>query len=384
MSQRQRGNGEGSVYKVMVQRKSGPVERWAAQVLIDGQKRRVFAATEAGAKKDLRRLLRSVDDGKPIAAGNLTLANLLTDWEAKVLAVREISGSTLVRHRWALRILRDDLGSTKVRALTPERVEAAFSARAEAGLSRNSLEKVKGTLSQVLNWGVRRDAVARNIATVVELPATSRVAKEGRSLSIEQVKALLNAARSTPLEAMWTMMLYLGLRPGEAAGLAWADVDFNVGVIHIWRARSRDERGRPIISNPKTAQSVRSLDAPKVVLDSLRRHRSEQNRKRLIVGKVWANDEDLVFTSPTGRATDPAACRREFIVVTNAAGLSGWTPNSLRHSAASLMSDAGMPIEQVADQLGHKDLRMLQKHYRHRIRPTVHGGTVVGEVLGGT
>ncbi len=33
------------------------------------------------------------------------------------------------------------------------------------------------------------------------------------------------------------------------------------------------------------------------------------------------------------------------------------------------MADAGLPIEQVADQLGHKDLRMLQKHYRHRIKP---------------
>ena len=49
--------------------------------------------------------------------------------------------------------------------------------------------------------------------------------------------------------------------------------------------------------------------------------------------------------------------------------------------AASLMSDAGMPIEQVADQLGHKDLRMLQKHYRHRIRPTVSGGTVLDTAL---
>ncbi len=89
-----------------------------------------------------------------------------------------------------------------------------------------------------------------------------------------------------------------------------------------------------------------------------------------------------MFTSPAGRPTDPAACHREFDVVAKKAGLDGWTPNELRHSAASLMSDAGMPIEQVADQLGHKDLRMPQRHYRHRIRPTVDGGTVLGDVLG--
>lgn len=139
---------------VMVKRKDGPVERWIAQVVVDGRKRRVTALTEAAATKELRRLLRSIDDGKPIADGNLTLGALLTEWDSKVLAGRDISGSTLMRHRWALGILRAELGSTRVRTLTPGRVESALAARADAGLSRASLEKVRGTLSQVLNWAI--------------------------------------------------------------------------------------------------------------------------------------------------------------------------------------------------------------------------------------
>ena len=102
-----------------------------------------------------------------------------------------------------------------------------------------------------------------------------------------------------------------------------------------------------------------------------------------MVGPMWSNGDGLVFTSPTGRPTDPRAVRREFARVVEASGIEDtWTPNLLRHSAASLMADAGMPIEQVADQLGHRDLRMLQKHYRHRLRPTVAGGRVLGDVLG--
>ena len=50
----------------------------------------------------------------------------------------------------------------------------------------------------------------------------------------------------------------------------------------------------------------------------------------------------------------------------------------LRHTAASLMADAGVPIEEVADQL---DTRMASLHSRHRIRPTVSGGTTLGAVL---
>jgi len=48
------------------------------------------------------------------------------------------------------------------------------------------------------------------------------------------------------------------------------------------------------------------------------------------------------------------------------------------------MADAGLPIEHVADQLGHKDLRMLQQHYRHRIKPTIGGAHILDSVLGAT
>lgn len=378
-----RGNGEGSVYKVLKPRKSGtPAERWVAQVMIDGRQRRTFSPTEAEAKRSLRKLLKSVDDGRPVPDGNLQLGALIDQWEAKVLPNRNIKGSTMGRHKWALNILRKDLGSAKVRTLSPERIEKALTDRAQAGFSRSSLNKIRGTLSQVLKWGVRRDLVARNVASVVELPAEARPVKEGRSLTVDKANEFIAASADTPLEAMWIAMLYLGLRPGEAAGLSWPDVDFDRKTIHVWRAISRDENGAIILSEPKTVQSVRSLDAPDPVLNALRRHRLEQKRHQLEIGEIWSNPEALVFTSPTGHLIDPMVCRKEFKKVVAEIGLDDWTPNELRHSAASLMSDAGMPIEQVADQLGHKDLRMLQKHYRHRIRPTIGGGNVLDAALG--
>ena len=90
-----------------------------------------------------------------------------------------------------------------------------------------------------------------------------------------------------------------------------------------------------------------------------------------------------MFTSPSGRPADPKAVRNEFDRLIATARIEGrWTPNLLRHTAASLMADAGLPIEHVADQLGHKDLRMLQQHYRHRIKPTIGGAHILDGVLG--
>jgi len=46
-------------------------------------------------------------------------------------------------------------------------------------------------------------------------------------------------------------------------------------------------------------------------------------------------------------------------------------PYDLRHTAASLLSDAGVPNHQLADLLGHTTTRMVEVHYRHRLTDTI-------------
>ena len=50
-----------------------------------------------------------------------------------------------------------------------------------------------------------------------------------------------------------------------------------------------------------------------------------------------------------------------------------WTPYEMRHTAVSLLSDAGVPPEQIADLLGHVDTRMVLLTYRHAVVPVVDG-----------
>lgn len=388
-----RGRGDGALYF------DADKNRWVGRVTIDGQRRKVLAATKTEARRRLNELRSSAAQGLPVTPGNITLGELLRLWDEKGLAGRSISDSHRAGHRWAINVLTEDLGSRRLRTLRPDHVEHAFAKRSDgtataaskrAGrgrspgrtLSRSSLIKVRSTLNQALTWAQRRDLIARNIASLVELPATAAPRTVGRSMSREEATRFIEATRESDLEAMWLMMLFLGLRPGEAAAVSWDDIDFENNTIHIWRARNVDSSGAAVVGSTKTPGSVRSLDAPDVVLNALRRQRDRQDDLAALVGAAWCNEEDLVFTSPLGRPTDPKAVRNEFQRVVETSSLEGrWTPNLLRHSAASLMADAGMPIEQVADQLGHRDLRMLQRHYRHRLRPTINGGQVLGALF---
>ena len=380
-SSKRRGNNEGSVYQEGARRPSGPTGRWIAQVLIDGKKRRAIADSEAKAKKRLREMLGQLDSGRLVVDGNLTVRQLLELWMTKAVPNRNLQQPTIEVHKWACAILVEDIGGKRVKSLTPDHVEAAFEKRAAQGLSRSSLIKLRSTLGQALGWAERRGLATRNVARLVELPHTATPPAHGRSMTSEEARTFLTAAQGTWLEAMWILMLYLGVRPGEAAALSWYDVDFGEGVVHVRRGRKRI-KGRVQVGTTKNPGSVRSLEAPPQVMAALRRRQQSQRAERLAAGERWHNDEHLVFSNAVGSMTDPPKVRAEFNHVIAEADLGhGWTPKLLRHSAASLMSDAGVPLERIADQLGHKDTRMLSAHYRHRVRPTIDGNAVMVDVL---
>ena len=321
--------------------------------------------------------------------GCLTFGRHLDQWLAEVLPARAKvkSTNTVDNYRWAVeRHLKPALGTKRLRSLTPEDVEALLRRLADEGMARNSIMRVRSVAVMALKHAQRRDLVARNAAELAEMPARARPPEEGRSLTGEQAAQLLAVAEADPLGPLVVTGLMLGLRPGELCGLRWSDVDLEAHTLHVRQSRKRErgEDGREVLrfGEPKTAKSRRSLAMPAPVVAALQRQRALQARERLVAGSAWA-DLDLVFANAIGAPIDPSNLRRLFARLTERAGLGRWHPNELRHSACSLLSAAGVPLEHVADILGHDGTRMAARFYRHAVAGAVGAAVAPMEAMFG-
>ncbi|MFC5745337.1 tyrosine-type recombinase/integrase [Actinomadura rugatobispora] len=88
-------------------------------------------------------------------------------------------------------------------------------------------------------------------------------------------------------------------------------------------------------------------------VDALRKRHARQAAQRLKADQAWKGT-GLVFCSRTGTPLDPAHVRRGFRLITKNAKIGeNWTPRELRHSFVSSMSDSGVPLETIADLVGH-------------------------------
>ena len=171
--------------------------------------------------------------------------------------------------------------------------------------------------------------------------------------------------------ALYGLCLLVGLRPGEAAGLFWEDLDLDATppTVNVTRGVRRETGGSVVTDDLKTGSSKRTIEIGSDLAQWLRGHRQLQLEERLAAPR-WLDDR-LVFTTPTGHVTDPAKLRNDLAAICERANVPKTRPNELRHSCASLLSDEGVPNESIADLLGHMSTRMVDSTYRHRLRPVV-------------
>jgi integrase len=345
-------------------------QRWFASVYVgyapNGKRRKVkvSARTKTEAKAKLRQLLRDRDDGHVLGGQTYTLRDAVESWLAHGLTGRQES-TVINRTILARTHVIPALGARKLAQLSAEEVDEWLATKAKT-LSTDTLHRLLSILRQSIRRAQARDLVKRNVALLCDVPRGP-----SKSLTLAQAADLLTAAQRHPtMHAYIVVSLLTGARTEELRALTWSHVDLDGEPPSVQLWRSVREGG-----DTKTRLSRRTLELPKDCVVALRGHRRWQAQSRMRNAARWP-DNDLVFTTHLGTPLDAANVRRAFRRVAERAGLHAekWTPRELRHSFVSLLSSAGIPIEDIAHLVGHANTRTTEKVYRKELRPVLRSG----------
>lgn len=341
--------------------------------------------TKTEAKNNLKELLRDAEEGIS-EDRKITIAYAVNDFLTYGLP-RRGKGTVDKLRSLADNHVIPDLGARKLKELSAEDVDRWLYAKAKV-LSTRSLREVLSLLRRAVARAQKRDKVRRNVVLLCEIPE-GRPGRASKSLTLAQAEAVLAAAENTPMRAYVVLSLLTGARTEELRALDWSHVDL-VGKPkaeppvppHMMVWRSVREHG-----DTKTRKSRRSLALPQRCVEALKAHQGKQAYHRRLAGQRW-QETGLVFSSAVGTELDAANVRRAFRkVLEKAKGIEAadWTPRELRHSFVSLLSDAGVPIEQISRLMGHNGTAVTELVYRHQLRPVVeHGAETMDRIFGRT
>ncbi|HUV57623.1 MAG TPA: tyrosine-type recombinase/integrase, partial [Acidimicrobiales bacterium] len=287
-----RGNGEGSIY----QRSSDG--RWLGVLTLgygpNGKllRKTVSAKTRGEVAKKLKILQRHLDDGIPLPDATLTVTQLFNSWYEDVLRHQVAPSASGNYKRIFDHHIIPTLGRKTVANLSAADVDRLISQKLDSGLSVSTVQRIRFVFAQAIDQGIRWGSVTRNVARLSRAPKAVR--SEGRTLTPEQARSLLETLKGHRHEVLYSLMLSTGLRRGEALGLKWQDYDEKLGTMSI-RRQLKLEGGKLITSDTKTSRSRRSVNLPAPMVVALRAHRNQQKIDEKGFPPGWV-PTDFIFT----------------------------------------------------------------------------------------
>ncbi|MFI5143670.1 MAG: tyrosine-type recombinase/integrase [Thermoanaerobaculales bacterium] len=404
-------------------------DRWLVSVYLcrDAAGKKIYQAKTVhggrkAAEKALRAMLREKDTGRLVVPSRQTFGEFLEQWLVKAVTPRTRT-STLESYRHVVNAyVLPELGRIRLDKLSPLHLQGLVAKLTERGLAPRTIRYAFALVNSALVAARRWRMLAWNPMEEVDLPHQQR--HELRVPDSDARGRLLDELQRDSLWPLWCLMVTTGLRPGEALGLQWGDVDLDADTLSVRRALSRHanpERtaeGGWTFAEPKTAAGQRTLPIPPETADVLRHHRAHQREERMRYADHYT-DRGLVFAGLLGQPLDwrnvreyrfRPAQRRAALTCTvcgellelgpegrpahkrDGAGhapaatleLLSFRPYDLRHLHASLLLARGIDLKTIAQRLGHANASFTLNTYTHVVPGTqAAASAAIGEEIFG-
>ncbi|MBQ9851754.1 MAG: site-specific integrase [Ruminiclostridium sp.] len=349
-----------------------PDGRWEARVTIGTDpgtgkpiRRSIYGSTQNEVRKRMTEILRDLDKGVYQAPNKTTVGVWMDEWmetfcKNKVKPLTYQSYTGIIKNH-----IKPAMGAVELQSVKGTHIQRLYNTMTGKGLSGKTVKNASAVLHKAFGMAVKQGIIQANPCDSAELPKAER--HEIKPLTDEEIPQFLSAIESNPMRNAYALCLFAGLREGEALGLSWGQIDFEKGRITISQQlqKEKNKGGKYYIAPSTKSGKPRTIEPPAITFDYLKAEKVRQLENRLKAGPLWDNQNDLVFTSETGKNLTFPTFYKWFKRIAASIGRPEARPHDLRHTAATVAIASGADIKSVQDLLGHATASFTLNVYAH-------------------
>ena len=313
----------------MFKRKDG---LWQETITIDGKRHYYYGKTKAELLKKIKYQQNRIRNGP-------RFAEIAEQWDAE--HEQMVSYNAHVAYRTAHRLACEHFGNEYIKTITASDISAYIAQYAQMRYKKRTVQMHLTYLCLVFDYAQRHGILADNPARLVKLPKNLETSK--RSLPESDDVALIKASVDLPFGLFYYLMLYTGLRRGEALALRYEDIDRDKRTISVRRSLYWDPN-QPVLKDTKTSAGERTV----ILLDAL--------AAKLPNGKGYVFGGTQPLTQTVYRKK-----LREYQTMSGVR----CTPHQLRHLYATMLYEAGVDDAVATELLGHSSITVTRDIYTH-------------------
>lgn len=303
--------------------------RFIVDVCVNGTRKTRTAATleEAVRLRDV--LAQEIQNAVAIESGDAW--TLKEAYERTCATVWDDNRGGTASSKSAVRNIMNFMGSdTAVQDITLDRIDGYVATLVQRGLGNGTINRHLMNLSRVLRTAYERGKLDRMPKIKLRKTPQHRI----RFLTEDEEIRLFNALDLLGYHeqrAFFLVLLYTGFRCGELMALRDTDVNLETNTITIWKSKGGRPRTIPVVSKIQDVIIPRARTGQGLLFPTCTKG---------IITYSWSKARHMLHLDDD----------KQFI------------PHMLRHTCATRLARAGVPLPVIQAWLGHADIKMTMRY----------------------
>lgn len=297
----------------------------------------------------------------------MTFEDLYQEW--LLIYEKDVEQSTLVKTKQVFRThILPRFGKYYIDKIQVSQVQTAVHEWREI---LQEFKTVFNKFNRVLKYAYKLKYIKENPCDFVILPSKPLIKQEKETLDFytkEQLATFMTCLadmNTRKWEAYFRILAFTGLRRGEALALTWDDIDSKQGLLTVNKAVKRGERGQ-YVGSTKNDSSMRTITIDNNTIKILKAWKAEQAKTLIGFGFNAIQPNQYIFSKwKDNTPLNTMAPRNALVKICKRFDLPMMNIHGFRHTHCSLLFEAGVPMKDVKERLGHSDIQTTMNIYTH-------------------